>query len=514
MVAARRAVSPATTVNAIISATRTALESLLHNARPPTPPPPPQLLLSLLAWARKEFESLFGTATNSEATAATPGTVANGTTTVVIEGESLTVTPAKAGNTYSDSLASGRKALLLSTNSTATKTLSLPSTTGLVIRARGDQYKGAPVMTVSVDGVVVATTQVSSTSWTDYTIPVSLAAGTHTINIAFTNDLRQSAAKDRNLRIDKITVMAPTASTPPPTPTPTYFQAADWLWKPIVANPVVAANSAIWVKYLSATNAQRVADLYDSGVTLVTATATTPRYDVTFTAPWGNDPLGSHTVAIPLGLNLPSGSDRQIAILDPTTGKAYGLWQATYDSATDTWSASWGGMTDLTGNGVDQSGSATGTNIARYAGVITAAEFRAAVAANTGINHALFISSDIAGALFTGPATKSDGTNMAGVSTPIPEGARIQLDPSIDVDAIPGITAAEKVIAKTLQTYGAYVGDQGGARMAFIFEVTPDATSPTNPGAVWTDAGLSWDYYDMAAIPWSQLRVLANWDGS
>ncbi len=76
-------------------------------------------------------------------------------------------------------------------------------------------------------------------------------------------------------------------------------------------------------------------------------------------------------------------------------------------------------MTDLSGNGVDQSGSATGTNIARYAGVITASEFSAAVSANTGINHALFISSDIAGALFTGPATKSDGTNIAGgVATP------------------------------------------------------------------------------------------------
>ncbi|KAA0108326.1 carbohydrate-binding domain-containing protein [Mycolicibacterium sp. P1-5] len=518
---ARSTASPVESVNAIINATRTALETLLHNARPPTLPPPPQLLLSLLAWARKEFDSLFPTSTRTELTTATEptaaaaGTLTSGTTTVVIEGESLTVAPAKAGSMYSDAAASGRKALLLSTNSTATKSLSLPSATGLVIRARGDQYNGAPVMTVSVDGVVVATTQVSSTSWTDYSIPVSLSAGTHTISLAFTNDLRQSAANDRNLRIDKITVIA--AATPPSTQTPPYFQGADWLWKPIVANPIVAANSATWVKYLSAANAQHVADLYDSGVSLVSAnqiTASTPRYDVKFTEPWGSDPFGSYTVAIPLGLNLPSGSDRQIAILDPNTGKAYGLWQASYDGTTNTWSAAWGGMTDLSGNGIDSSGSATATNIARYAGVITTAEFGAAVAANTGINHALFISSDIAGALFAGPATKSDGTNIAGVTTPIPEGTRIQLDPSVNVDAIPGLSAAEKVIAKTLQTYGAYVGDQGGARMAFVFEVASDAISPTNPGAVWTGAGLSWDYYDMADIPWSQLRVLANWDGS
>lgn len=368
-------------------------------------------------------------------------------------------------------------------------------------------------MTVSIDGEVVSTTAVSSSKWADYTIPVSVTAGTHTISIAFTNDLRLSASKDRNLRLDKITVVAGAVDS---TQTPSYFQAADWLWKPIPANPVLATNSATWVKYLSAANTKHVADLYEYGVTLISGsaiTSSTPRYDVTLTEPWGSDPFGSYSIPIPTGVKLPSGADSQLAILDPTTGKAFGIWQAKYDSASNSWSGAWGGMTDLSGNGVDQTGSATGTNIARYAGVVTAAEFSAAVTANTGINHALFISSNLASSLFTGPATKSDGTNMAGVTTPIPEGTRIQLDPSIDVDAIPGISAAEKVIAKTLQTYGAYVGDQGGATMAVIFEVTPDATS-TNPGAVWTNAGLSWDYYDMTDIPWSQLRVLANWDGS
>ena len=139
-------------------------------------------------------------------------------------------------------------------------------------------------------------------------------------------------------------------------------------------------------------------------------------------------------------------------------------------------------MTNLNGSAVDQSGSSTGTNISRYAGLVTAAEFRRAIAANSGLNHALFVSSDIAGSRFVPPATKSDGVNHAHVAESIPEGMRIQLDPAIDINAIPGITPAEKVIAKTLQTYGAYVGDQGGARMAFSFEMVPDATSDDHPG--------------------------------
>ncbi len=265
------------------------------------------------------------------------------------------------------------------------------------------------------------------------------------------------------------------------------------------------------MSYLSAPNTQHVADLYAYGVTLVSGssiTTSTPRYRVTFTEKWGANPFGSYSVPIPKGTPIPPGSDGQIAILDPKTGQVFGIWQAKYNSKTNTWSGSWGGMTPINGNGIDTSGSATATGISRYAGVITTAEFSAAIAANTGLNHALVVSSNIAGPGFVGPAIKSDGTNLAGVAVPMPEGYRIQLDPSIDVDAIPGITPAEKVIAKTLQTYGAYVVDQGNSALAFIFQTVPGATS-SNPGAAYTSAGLAWDYADMPDIPWSALRVLA-----
>ena len=292
------------------------------------------------------------------------------------------------------------------------------------------------------------------------------------------------------------------------------FPSADWLWKPIGADPPPAADSDTWVGYLSALGSQHVAELYGEGTTLIPATAvtdSTPRHDITFTQPWGSDPFGDHRVPIPPGTHVPQyeGGDGHLAIQDPATGQVFGLWQAEYDAETNTWTASWGGMTPINGNGVDTSGSATATNLSRYAGVVTAAEMTAAVNANSGLNHALVFATDIAGPGFVGPATKSDGSNIAGVPTPIPEGSRIQLDPAINVDAIAGITPGEKVIAKTLQTHGAYVIDQGAARMAFAFEAVP-GSSDSDPGTVWTDAGLTWDYYDMDRIPWSHLRVLAG----
>ncbi|BBX70986.1 carbohydrate-binding domain-containing protein [Mycolicibacterium psychrotolerans] len=446
------------------------------------------------------------------------------TDNVIVQAESMAISPLSAGKTYDDPAAAGGKAKLLSSNGSISTSLSVPAFSSLVIRAKGDQYRGAPTMTVSIDGVTVLTTSVSSTSWTDYTVAVAKPAGTYKVSIAFTNN-SWGWRGNRNLRLDQVTVMAsgstvqppPPTTTPPSSGTPSFFQQADWLWTKIPSNPVLATNSATWVSYLSAADANQGANLYEYGVTLIPASAITsgtPRYDVKFTKPWGSDPFGSYTVPIPLGTKLPAGTDSHLAVLDPISGKAFGLWQAKFDSATNTWSASWGGITELNGNGIDQKGTgSTATELARYAGVVTAAEFSAAIAANTGLNHALFFATDIAGPGYVYPAGNSDGQNWAGVAVPMPEGYRVQLDPSINVDAIPGITPGEKVIAKTLQTYGAYAGDIGGARMSFSFEAVPGATS-SNPGSVWVNAGLTWDYYDMNHIPWSKLAVLKNWNGT
>jgi hypothetical protein len=183
------------------------------------------------------------------------------------------------------------------------------------------------------------------------------------------------------------------------------------------------------------------------------------------------------------------------------------------------WSGEWGGIADLGGDGIDSAGGSTAGHLARHTAVLQADEMTAAAAANTGLNHALFFSTNIlAPTVYQYPAMATDGANPSGVPTPIPIGSRVQLDPSISdatIDATSGITAGEKVIAKTLKTHGAYVGDSGGSRMGFLAERVRDATAwDTAPGTAWVALGFEWDYWDMTHIPWSSLRVLKNWDGS
>lgn len=308
-----------------------------------------------------------------------------------------------------------------------------------------------------------------------------------------------------------------------------YFPQADWLWNPIPANPVLDSNSATWAGYLSAAApSKRVCDIIQYGVALrgpggsagSAVTASTPKYDVTFSnvPAWGPDPH-SIPMAIPddvvvPGIAIGANYDGHVATADPTRGAVHSLWRAVDNGAT--WGAQWGRQTPLYGDGREsgaaQSGSSTGARLSRYASVVRASEMTAAAAAGyTSLNHALFFSTNVASAAIRYPASVGDGANMAGVATPIPEGARIQLNPSINVDTVPGITTWERIIAKTLQKYGAYCGDNGGERMAFLFEYLGEGATPNQP---YIDIYPSiYDYFDMVNIPWASLRVLRQWDG-
>ncbi len=283
------------------------------------------------------------------------------------------------------------------------------------------------------------------------------------------------------------------------------FPLASWFWDKIPSSPLLHPLSTSWATTVANGGTGHVADIHEFGCTVVRPNqidTTTSAYDIAFSNDWGPDPFGSDLVHIPAATPIPVGGDGHVVIVDPINGKAYGLWQATNPSG---WGASWGGVAALSGDGIDSAGSkSTASRLSRYAGIVLIDELVAAAKANTGLRHALFFSSAYTAPSFVYPAADTDG-----VSGSIPEGARLQLDPSIDVDSISGITAAEKVIAKTLQTHGGYIADSGEAPLALICEDIPG-----DPGDAYTALGFEWDYFDMTHIPWSNIRFLQNWDGA
>lgn len=272
------------------------------------------------------------------------------------------------------------------------------------------------------------------------------------------------------------------------------FTEADWLWDQIPTNPQLDPNSAAIANHLA--SGQHIANLYDYGVPIYEANSSTPRHNVDCLENWGTCALEQESVPIPSNAIPSLGSDAAMVVIDGTAGKSYEFWQFDFNGGNPT--TSWGGVAPLSGDGRGRD-LPTGAGLSRLAGVVTVDEIR-----DGRIPHALVFSTDSAcRTVFRSPATKTDGSNISGGSVCIPEGARIQLDPTIDVDAHPGLTTAERVVARALQQYGAYVIDNGCARMGFVFE-TPHGKTDPYPGV-----GFEWDYYGMESIPWNSLRVLA-----
>jgi hypothetical protein len=274
----------------------------------------------------------------------------------------------------------------------------------------------------------------------------------------------------------------------------------DSAWnRPIPDDPVVDEQSDQITAYLRTEDP--IANLYRYGIAIYEAGTSTPRHQVNCTEDWGVCGLEQEPVPIPEEAEPTIGSDGVMVVLDLSSGRIYDFWQA-QRLPNGSWTASWGGVVDALGDGYTPEAGQTGAGVPRLAGVVRTFEIEQGY-----IAHALAFSTDNAcrdGYRY--PASKTDGRSDR--PNCIPQGSRIQLDPSIDVEAIPGITPAETVLARALQTYGAYAVDNGGASMALLFE-TPHGGWDPYPGA-----GLAHDYFALESIPWERLRVLRNWDGS
>lgn len=235
-------------------------------------------------------------------------------------------------------------------------------------------------------------------------------------------------------------------------------------------------------------------NMYAYGIPFYTATASTPRVQL-----GGNNPVGA--VPIEPSWTPNDGGDHKMNVIDPTTSTVYELQGYDPGAHSVYWAVKKNYVTSLADGYPEDGGQAgpTGSGLTQAGGVIRLSEM-----ASGDIDHALsFITSrPVSG--FRYPASHSDGS---GGGAGLQEGMRIQLDPTLDVDAIPGITPGEKAIAKALQRFGAYCTDSGGGNnQAMGFYVEKPKSGDTDP---YPAAGFPQDWAQLPHIPRDRLRVLA-----
>ncbi|WP_071289644.1 hypothetical protein [Mycolicibacterium llatzerense] len=233
------------------------------------------------------------------------------------------------------------------------------------------------------------------------------------------------------------------------------------------------------------------------GIPIYTADPSTPRYSVPCViAEWGHCPFDGLQVPIPDGARPQDGSDGAMVVIDPASRTIYEFWRAKH--ANGSWTTEFAAVNSLDGSG--WGGASTGSGASRLAGVVRVAEI-----AQGSIPHALAMqSNNVCAKTFRPPALKTDGQSAK--PDCLPEGARIQLDPSVDLSSLE-LTPVERMVAEALQRYGAYIMDVSGSPLSISFERDNSAT-PGTVGPTYSAAGMQWDYDGMTNIPWKKLRVL------
>ena len=225
-----------------------------------------------------------------------------------------------------------------------------------------------------------------------------------------------------------------------------------------------------------------------------TAGPRSPRVRVRLTAPW-RPRNAILRVPIPRNAVPDPSSDGHLAVIDRRSGCEYDFWQ--FRRSGRGFAASWANAINIGSSGVYPRGySARGSGFALLAGMVLPREL-----ARGRIDHALLLS--YPGTRSRGPvhpATESDG-RVPGRGA-IPEGARLQLDPGLDLDSL-GLQGYERTIARALQVYGAIVGDTGG-RGASFYALHPMSVRQDPYASLLPDE----EYPQLEGIPFDRLRVL------
>ena len=291
------------------------------------------------------------------------------------------------------------------------------------------------------------------------------------------------------------------------------------IWRQDISQAPLAANSAAMAQNLAAQvkdNYGGVAafNAYDYNTSFYSVSAAQATTTLRFSncqnksyTPSGLFGAGGQFVDVPIPTNalVATGNDGELTIYRPSTDQLWDFWKAGKDA--HGWYACWGGRIDKVSqsDGIFKNGfGASATGLASELGAISLGDVNRGV-----INHAvaLAVISPAAWYNFSWPAQRSDGPGSSSDTSAIPEGSRLRLNPSINVDAL-HLTPLAKMIAKAAQKYGFIVTDKSGAVAVGTESGRPTSqiTGSDNP---WVKIlGGTPPYSVMANFPWSGVQVL------
>jgi hypothetical protein len=324
---------------------------------------------------------------------------------------------------------------------------------------------------------------------------------------------------------------------PPPAPAPgacpldpAAFQAGNWpdaCWRPFAPSspfnrpiptgaPLVGNSSAIVQRMVSLyrgpakMTAGDADSVYDYSHPLYYASATDPVFTLhCYETNWGTCPIEGHRIRVPDAARPAGGGDAHLAVLDYASGWEYDLYKVRSKPAGGgVLEFRWGGRTRLDGDGLGSN--ATAAHFALSAGIVRPEELAAGW-----IDHALFmVVKCTGGAVY--PAG-GGGARCADTTDAPAGGMRFQLGYSgAEIEAL-AVPRWKKTILHALATYGAYVGDTGGAGFNFQFQSGSTYTSfgvadrlvnwaSREPGVTPYNGKYVFDA--APGVDWSRLRVI------
>jgi hypothetical protein len=226
-------------------------------------------------------------------------------------------------------------------------------------------------------------------------------------------------------------------------------------------------------------------------------------------APWRRSlQRAFRKVPIPRHARPAAGTDAHMTVWQPSRDMLWEFWQARRKRGR--WHASWGGAIKHVSRSPGYfnasswphlsapSWGATASSLPVVAGTMLVRELRSGQ-----ISHALALSLPAPRAeSFAWPAQRTDGT---GPSDAIPEGARLRLDPDLNLDSL-GLPPITLMIARAAQRYGMIVRDQTHAAIGLYAQDPVHYKRDPYYGRRGLFGGQSPTRF-LASFPWDRLEV-------